>query len=70
MTKHEIMLRAMSLKGGPADQGRRRTAFAYPDSLGRTGSARYFTAGSGARVFLRLLKLNADTLNTNFLSTV
>ena len=37
MTKHEIMLHAMSLK----DQGRQRTAFTYPDSLGQIGSAHY-----------------------------
>jgi len=55
-------MHAMSLKGGR--QGRRRTAFAYPNSLGRTGSARYWYdshAVSGARVFVPVLKRKADT---------
>jgi len=66
-TKHEVMLHAMSLKGG----SRTSTNCVHISwQLGTNWISALLIqqSGSGAHVFVHVLKRKADTLNTNWAS--
>ena len=65
-TKHEIMLHAMLLKGGIKDVNKLRSCILTAwDELDRRITLLIWQSGSGARIFLHVLKRKADISNTN-----
>jgi len=64
-TKHEIMLHAMSLKGG-SRMSKNCNRVSWQLGTNWISALLIQQSGSGARVFVRVLKRKADTLNTNW----
>jgi len=68
-TKHEIMLHAMSLKGG-SRTSTNCVHVSWQLGTNRISALLMRQSGSGACVFLRVLKWKADTSNTNWASSL